>query len=197
MSKMVFLSDDDASMALTEDYGKDGVLSIWRALGFVMGLKEGGVVEWRCAKSMDLMAKYLLSEENGGDVDLESWGVCIFPIIRKCIARNSKRVARVIRPEELFDFLRSKTIGDGLRYVYGLRGKKKGKYVCECFGRYLERDGKLDDPLIKILSVFDGDERERINEIFAFDFEAEVCCLVSDFFCDFLYGERNGKKMAN
>ena len=197
MDEMVFLRYEEKRSALRNDYDKESVLAIWRKFGFLMGLKEDGVVEWRCAKSMDLMAKYLLSDENDGDDDLESWGVCIFPIIRMSITRNSKRVARIIKPMELFDFLRSRTIGDGLRYVYGLRGKKKEKYVCECFGRYLKREGKLDEPLIKILSVFDDDKMGWVNEIFAIEFEVMVCSLVSDFFCDHLYSKIKNKKMED
>lgn len=162
---------------------KNEILSVWRGFGFLDGLKKDGIVEWRCAKSFDLMVKYMLSEDNANDEVLQAWGTAAFPIIRRCIAKNANRITRVINPEELIGFLRERTIGKSLQYVYGLKGKTRFKYLVGCFGRYLEDSGKLDDPLINLMTIFKGEKREWVNKIFNCDYEAEVCAFISDYFC--------------
>ncbi len=177
-------------LSSTEKKSKSEILSAWRELEFLNGLKEGGIVEWRCAKSFDLMADYLMLhlEENGDKKVIRSWGAVVFPMIRRCLAKNSNRITKVIKPEEVFEFLNEKTIGDAIEFCYTLKlsyltEKKVFMYLIKCFERYLKEMNYLDRPLIDILVIFDDEGRKRIDYIFNGDYEAEVCALVSDYFC--------------
>ena len=161
-------------------HSKSDVLSAWRSLGFLAGLKEGGVVEWRCAKSFDLMARYLMEDSRSED-ELR-WEVMVFPFLRKCASRYTNRITRVVSPEEVFGFLSAKTIGDLLSRMYGVKMDKCFKYLVECFGRYV--DGERGTPLVRLLSLFDAEGIERLNKVFGIDFEAEVCSAVCDYFCE-------------
>ena len=72
----------------TVQKSKKDVLEFWRNLGFLYDLKEGGIIEWRCAKSFELMANFMMADENLGDKILETWSVAAFPILRHCLVKG-------------------------------------------------------------------------------------------------------------
>lgn len=92
------------------------ILTKWRGLGFLYGLKEGSINEWRCAKSFDNMANYLTvnSEEYDNSFGLS---VIVFPFIRQALCSGKRRLYRLVRPEEVLDFLNTTTTKDVYRFL--------------------------------------------------------------------------------
>ena len=167
----------------TVQKSKKDVLEFWRNLGFLYDLKEGGIIEWRCAKSFELMANFMMADENLGDKILETWSVAAFPILRHCLVKNSNRVTKVIDPKIFIDFLKNKKMRDIFEYIYGLKGLQEKKYMIKCFERYLETINKNDSSLYELFLLMD-DEKEKIAYIFDLDFEAEICGFISGFFAE-------------
>ena len=66
---------------------KKEILTQWRILGLLQGLKEGGIIEWRCAKSFEKMANYLI-ENNNSIFAATNWVYVLFPIIRRSLTKN-------------------------------------------------------------------------------------------------------------
>lgn len=87
------------------------ILARWRELGFLNGLKTGSINEWRCAKSYDDMANYLLSNNNDYSTTLA------FPFIRRVLCTRKKRLYRIIKPSEVIDFLNTTTVEDCLYFL--------------------------------------------------------------------------------
>ena len=88
------------------------ILARWRELGFLEGLKIGSINEWRCAKSYDDMAKYLLLSNNN---DYST--TLAFPFIRRVLCTRKKRLYRIIKPSEVIDFLNTTTVEDCLYFL--------------------------------------------------------------------------------
>ena len=169
---------------------RNEILSIWRELGFLSGLKEGGIIEWRCAKSYDLMAKYMLGEEGCKVKCLSDWEVAMFAIIRGCLTRNSSKLTRIIEPGGIVSLLGEKTIREFL--LYGINGGSDGwkcglskhqEYLAGCFFRYLELKELLDRPIIEIFSIMSREEVNKLDLVFGCDYEGMVCSLFSDYYC--------------
>ena len=109
---------------------KEEILERWRTLGFVKGLEEGSVNEWRVAKSMELMAQYLLTHPEECNT---SFDVCIFPIIRRCFTKNRRKVTRIIKPEEIISWLKENTVENFLQFAHIHTKKKEYKFQNEFF----------------------------------------------------------------
>lgn len=168
---------------------REEILALWRRLGFLNGLKNGGIIEWRCAKSLDLMAKYMgFAETIEGDEAIKTWVVAIFPIIRRSLTKNSNRITRVINPEEIINFLKEKNIDDFLKFTSKSVHNTKSKYMIECFMRYLDSNKCLELRLIDLLTIIEKEERDKVNYIFDCDYEAEICHFITEYFC---YYEKN------
>lgn len=180
----------------TEEMKKQNeeILKKWRGLGLLAGLKEGSINEWRCAKSFDNVANYLLSQEKNSQ-SLETYS---FPFIRRVLCTGKKRLHRILSGEEVCDFLMGVTIDECLNYC---RGKVRGKIVktllklIENYIEYAERSEPIKE--MSIVEFFDGlkDGHNRHGEVFVeltkgvFDFEAELLVAATDIFV-----ERNIKK---
>ena len=90
------------------------ILARWRAIGFLDGLKIGSINEWRCAKSYNDMANYLLSDILSYDYST----ILTFPFIRRVLCTRKKRLYRLIKPSEVINFLNTTTIEECFRF-YG------------------------------------------------------------------------------
>lgn len=163
-----------------EKKNKKEILAQWRILGLLQGLKEGGIIEWRCAKSFEKMANYLI-ENNNTIFASTNWACVLFPIIRRSLTKNKGRLTNVIEPKDLTNFLQDKTIKELLDFVKNKKGKKKMKFFVECFERYVEKE-TLNSPLFNCISIFDEKEMKFLRGIFNLDYEAEIAYFVSDFF---------------
>ena len=159
---------------------KKEILTQWRILGLLQGLKEGGIIEWRCAESFEKMADYLI-ENNNTIFATTNWIYVLFPIIRRSLTKNKGRLTNVIEPKDLTNFLQNKTINELLDFVKMKKGKKKTKFFVECFERYVEIE-TLNSPLSNCFSIFDEKEMKFLKNIFDLDYEAEIAYCVSDFF---------------
>lgn len=159
---------------------KKEILAQWRILGLLQGLKEDGIIEWRCAKSFEKMADYLI-ENNNTIFATTNWIYVLFPIIRRILTKNKGRLTNVIEPKDLINFLQDKTIKELLDFVKKKKGKKKTKFFVECFERYVEKE-ILNSPLFNCVSIFDEKETKFLKDILDLDYEAEIAYYVSDFF---------------
>lgn len=159
---------------------KKEILTQWRILGLLQGLKEGGIIEWRCAKSFEKMANYLI-ENNNSIFATTNWVYVLFPIIRRSLTKNKSRITNVIEPKDLTNFLQDKTIKELLDFVKMKKGKKKMKFFVDCFERYVEKE-ILNSPLFNCISIFDEKEMKFLRDLFDLDYEGEIAYFVSDFF---------------
>ena len=119
---------------------KKEILTQWRILGLLQGLKEGGIIEWRCAKSFEKMANYFI-ENNNSIFATTNWVYVLFPIIRRSLTKNKGRITNVIEPKDLTNFLQDKTIKELLDFVKMKKGKKKMKFFVDCFERLKNGSG--------------------------------------------------------
>ena len=156
---------------------KEQILNKWRETGFLDELKRGGVIEWRCAKSMDLVAEYILDNPN----EFTDYGeimVTVFVIIRRCLTK-SPRMNRVIYPEELLPFLKETTFEELIEFIKTSSRRKVGKQrmkYFENFIKFIENEGTLKEPIMKSLSDTDSKFYQDIKVIRPFmDVEAEIC----------------------
>ena len=163
---------------------KKVILKIWRQLGLLDGLKNDGIIEWRCAKSFNLMSEYILNNKNV-DKRIIAWEVVIFPIIRRSLTKNTNRITKVIKPKELIDFLINNKIDNFLSFIINSVRKEKTKYIIECFSRYLDGIDCLNNTLIDLLTIINDEERNKINYLFDCDYEAEVCYYIAEYYCKY------------
>ena len=95
---------------------KEDILERWRKVGFTQGLKNGSAIEWRCAKSMNNMAIYLLEDyltdaEDGNKFVADYMSLLIFPIIRRLLS-GKNRICSVLDPEVLLSNIFEITVKD-------------------------------------------------------------------------------------
>lgn len=170
------------------------ILKRWRKLGFLQGLKEGGINEWRCAKSFDNVANYLLSqEENSPSLETLS-----FPFVRKALCTGKKRMHRILTGEEVCDFLSSVTVEECLIVMENKDRNPVGNVLLGVFENYVEyADKTMHASDSSITDFIDGirDGDTHTEEMFSalmkglFDVEAELLCAATEIFV-----ERNIKK---
>lgn len=175
----------------TEEMKKQNeeILKKWRGLGLLAGLKEGSINEWRCAKSFDNTANYILDNE----YESYSLPVFAFPFVRKVLCTGKKRMHRILTGEEVCAFLMSVTIDECLNYC---RGKVRGEIgktllkLIENYIKYAERFEPIKE--MSIIDFFDGlkDGHNYHGEVFTeltkgvFDFEAELLAAATDIFVE-------------
>lgn len=100
---------------------KQEIIERWRNLGFLQGIKEGGVIEWRCAKSFEDMAQYITALNEGEEEEFclkygTNIEVIVFPMLRRCLA-NKNKITFAVDPENLFNWLDGITMEDLLNYA--------------------------------------------------------------------------------
>lgn len=170
------------------------ILNRWRKLGFLQGLKEGSINEWRCAKSFDNVANYLLSQEENSR-SLETFS---FPFVRRVLCTGKKRMHRILTGEEVCDFLSSVTVEECLSEMENKVKNPVGKALLGVFENYVDyADITMHASDSSITDFIDGirDGDSHTEEMFkalmkgVFDFEAELLCAATDIFV-----ERNIKK---
>lgn len=159
------------------------ILEKWRSLGFLSGLKKGSTNEWRCAKSFNDIAEYLLKGDNDA---LGPIAVRSFPFIRKVLCTGKNRLYRLIKPEELVEFFNTATIKDCASLIDYSTDKENEILLL----RVLNYDKIKDDTLLEFFSHMDNkvDEPYRVLSILffgagvPFDIEAKVLLLASELF---------------
>lgn len=107
------------------------ILQRWRNLGFLKGLKEGSINEWRCAKSFDNIANYCI--EHDAEYNY-SMAIASFGIIRKVLCTGKKRLHRIIDAEIFVDFYKTDTVLDCIKHISKLKCTEK---EIECIRRFV------------------------------------------------------------
>jgi hypothetical protein len=170
------------------------ILNRWRATGFLRGLKEGSINEWRCAKSFDNVANYLLNS------DIESYVLTVlaFPFVRRVLCTGKKRMHRILTGEEVCDFLTEVTVEECLSEMESRFKTPLGKTLLGIFKNYVEYAESYEHAKdSSIVDFLDGLKRcdTYYEPVFVkmmsgvFDYEAELLCAATDIFV-----ERNIKK---
>lgn len=170
---------------------KADILSRWRSTGFLKGLKEGGVIEWRCAKSFELAAEYFLTYFETNNNDLYNYmSTIVFPFIRRCVA-GSPRINSIIYPEEYLDFILGKRFNEVFEYVLSLRKLSKNRRErTEKIISFIEEQGKTDALIIESFSDIDSDFHKAIKTVRPFvDVEAELIGCICEMYVDEMEGK--------
>ena len=175
----------------TEEMKKQNeeILNRWRKLGFLQGLKEGSINEWRCAKSFDNAANYILDNE----YESYSLPVFAFPFIRRAICTGKKRLHRILSGEEVCDFLTTITVEECLTEMKSKVKTPAGIALLGVFENYIDYADRTmhasDASLIEFIDgIRDGDTHPE--EMFkalmkdVFDFEAELLSAATDIFVE-------------
>lgn len=161
------------------------ILMRWRNLGFLNGLKEGSINEWRCAKSFDNMANWIMSQPNDCGYALT---ILTFPMIRKVLCTGKNRLYRIIDAETIVDCFKNDTVRDCFEIINKTKTEKTRKMVrvlesfitlvdgwdmsIETFMQEIASPEKSSNPLMKSVCI--------VNSIM--DTEAEMMCAISEQF---------------
>ena len=103
---------------------KKEILEKWRAFGFLAGLKEGGIIEWRCAKSMELMYEHFLPVADNPTTEEYTLSVVLFACIRRLLTTGKDRLNFIITPEQLLSDVKCVTIEDSICFLEKKNGTK-------------------------------------------------------------------------
>lgn len=170
------------------------ILNRWRSIGLLAGLKEGSINEWRCAKSFENVANYILNNK----YESYSLEVFAFPFIRRVLCTGKKRLYRILSGEEVCDFLTTVTVRDCVEYIKKKVKTEIGKTLLKIIENYLAYVDETMHASDASLTVFiDGirsggtQTEEMFNALMkgVFDFEAELLSAATNIFV-----ERNVKK---
>lgn len=165
------------------------ILNRWRKLGFLKGLKEGSINEWRCAKSFDNVANYLLMQDDAS----ETLQVFSFPFVRRVLCTGKKRIHRILTGEEVCDFLTTITVAECLTNMEERVKTPVGTVllgILENYVDYAERYEHANDS--SFVEFLDGLKHEdtfygpMFKELMkgVFDFEAEMLAAASIIFVE-------------
>jgi len=164
------------------------ILARWRSLGLLDGLKRGSINEWRCAKSFDDIAHFLLETDRyANNFGME---VVIFPFIRKVLCTGKKRLYRLIRPEEIFEFFKTTTPNDCIEYLNSLpvKQRKRRKMTYILLANFLNYNGIGKQSLEGFFKNMYAEEEpyQMYRAIFkdVVDLEAEVLAIACDLFVE-------------
>lgn len=159
------------------------ILNTWRKIGFLQGLKEGSINEWRCAKSFDEMVNYCLNNKGNTNPVFET---IIFPIIRRVLCTGKNRISRIIHPEELINSIKETTIKEALDIVdisLPLKGTNGLKSVVRRLMRnFCEKILEPNLSCFDLIASYDNFEKEIdfFQKITGCDFEVEWCCVCTE-----------------
>ena len=164
------------------------ILNRWRATGFLRGLKEGSINEWRCAKSFDNLANYIMAND---ELDSESLDVFAFPFVRRVLCTGKKRLHRILTGEEVCDFLMSVTIDECMKHLKNKVKTELGKTLLKLIENYLDYAEQYEHAKETPLTEFcDGLKDANYGKVFVavtkgvFDFEAELLSAATDIFVE-------------
>lgn len=166
------------------------ILDRWRGLGLLNGLKEGSINEWRCAKSFENIAHYILDSK---DIKSASLGTFAFPFVRKVLCTGKKRLYRILTGEEVCDFLTSVTVKECLERARKRIKTELGKSMLKIIDNYLEYADKfMTASNASLVDFFDELKYNKFNAgglLYVlmkdvFDFEAELLASATDIFVD-------------
>lgn len=163
------------------------ILQRWRNLGFLKGLKEGSINEWRCAKSFDNMANYCLQNNICGSICTLS-----FPLIRRVLCTGKNRIYRIIESEWVVDIFNKTTLNECVDEFLKIPSKsKKTQKFREEFGNAFKMYIDIADICdMSVGDFFDQYCLESPNEPIKYakvlgclcDIEAEILSIVADKF---------------
>ena len=162
------------------------ILKKWRSFGLLDGLKGGSINEWRCAKSFDDMAYYLI--DNGYDGSFLS--VLVFPFIRKVLCSGKKRLHRLINPKEVIEFLETTTPNECFEYAVKNRKNIASKHLLITIIRNLLNYQNCGDKTLKeFFNNMSLEEEEPYKVISAItkdvlDLTAELIFISTDLFVE-------------
>lgn len=152
------------------------IIKRWRGLGFLEKIPEGCDAERNCALSYELLANYLIENENGDEKNF-SYTFCLIPfaIIRRMMYGGERTVNRPLTINDIgeigeitFDMLKSKYI-----LKNELTNIAKLLNISYTPLKYVELN---DEKCKKML--------EGINEYFNIDFEGEIVALCDKYFVE-------------
>jgi hypothetical protein len=163
---------------------KKEIIEKWRDIGFLNGLKNNSINEWRCAKSFNDMVDYLIKSNQ----DTDNFSFILFPFIRRALTTGKKRLYRFIDPNEIMTFINTVTLGDIFKYIIDIT-TKKDKISYKIIYNINELDICND---IKIIDFFnsniknDNDKIKRLKTICnnIIDIEAEIIAYSSEYFVE-------------
>lgn len=159
---------------------KKDIINIWRQLSLLGGIKEGSQQEWRCAKSYNNMAEYMIYGGLSED-EINSIKVIVFPIIRRLITGSGKKVTRVMTGEEIVEGMLKITMDDMLKYAKDKKRGVKSSVMFEMFKRFVEEYELGEKNIVELMNTFYAAKPEesisRTMRIFDLDIEAEICGL--------------------
>jgi len=159
------------------------ILKRWRNIGFLNGLKEGSQNEWRCAKSFELMAQYLTSNEwvfkDLTDAQILSLKTIPFPIIRRVLCSNRPKVNRIIQPEEIIDTIFNTRFNEAFESIHsGRKETKTYEYTKKILEYYNLYNSKIVDILTRKKIEVD---MNVFNNVFDIDVDAEITTVLSKY----------------
>ena len=178
------------------------ILNRWRATGFLNGLKSGSINEWRCAKSFENVALYLISGKNadgfvqdlyGPVEESESLTILAFPLVRKAVCTGKKRLHRILSGEEVCDFLTTVTVGECVEHMRKRAKTAYGKILLKIIDNYLAyADITMHASDASLTDFMDGIKHgdSHTEEMFkalmdgVFDIEAELLSAATDIFVE-------------
>ena len=182
------------------------ILNKWRTIGFLQGLKEGSINEWRCAKSFDDMVLFLLKQRDENCDKYACLDVFAFAFIRRVLCTGKKRLYRLIAPLEIINFFETTTLDDCLLFLKEKNEKTpkeskslKGVYR-KLFYNILSLDEINQETILSFIDNFQkGKTRlhENLNKVLVnvFDLEAELMCVITDLFVEKNY--KNSTKKSD
>ena len=163
------------------------ILAKWRKIGLLKGLKEGSINEWRCAKSFDDLAQFLLSTEK-----YNALCTVAFPFVRRVLCTGKKRLHRIIRPEEVCEFFEEQNAYECWT-VISTKYEKDKKFKNNAYARALRKifsnflEEEKEYTLLQILEFFYDTNNEKYQLVErllkdCFDWEAELLVMACDMF---------------
>lgn len=161
------------------------ILARWRSLGFLSGLKEGSINEWRCAKSFENAAIYLMEKEINSPT-LETFA---FPFIRRVLCTGKKRLHRILTAEEVCDFLSAVTVDECMEQTKKRVKTKIGLTMVKLIENFLAYTGAGKETFVGFcdsIKLKDTENHKMFSAIMdgVFDFEAELLSAATDIFVE-------------
>lgn len=155
------------SQLISRSANEADIVKRWRKIGFLNGLKEGGVIERRCAISYEKLTNYILDDSNPyvGKY-AEAW---LYACLRGLLTTKN-RINRIVEPEEVIAALSSLTINETIDLL------KKNKYkIKPAFLNLLNYKQLGEKPILKVLEGIGKDNDYKLyNSITQSDFEAQL-----------------------
>lgn len=155
------------AQVISRSANEKDIVKRWRKMGFLNGLKEGGVIERRCAVSYEKMTEYLLDDSKPylGKY-AEVW---LYACLRGLLTTKN-RINRIVEPEEVIDALNRLTVSNVISHLQENKYKIKSPIL-----NLLNYKKLMDKPILKVLEGVNKDSDYKLyNSIMEDDFEARL-----------------------